>query len=476
MSDYYTTLQVNPDVSAAEIKRAYFGLVRTYPPDLYPDQFMKIRNAYEVLIDPNTRREYDSYASLPSLVKLYYNEGRQAFELGDYAGAIKYLEEVLKTYKHFNVVNCILGDAYLKNGNSGKAIKIFEELVHREPQNAGFAGRLANSYELRGWHYKAIDQYIYALSLDEDNIGLWLGLIRSYLTAGCIYDAVETIKNGLEVSNQKGWDNLELYYQYVIVNIMTGDLESMHNNIEDLKRKALDDEDSKTNVAWFLASLSNMINNVGLGFIAVSTIDAATELLPDDPHIREIEKEIKDITGIVNQIKELRHDPFISELIFDMIKHEINGKSLFEEIENGEEIDEEELQHFEGMQFVLEFNLIAEIDAYRSDVFRLKKNYPELYELKKDFFNKVINRRKERKLFETYLKKHKIMQKTMPHVLDPDYEMDNLEEEENSIFDDSDEAPIEIAETYVRPSPKIGRNEPCPCNSGKKYKKCCGKN
>lgn len=22
---------------------------------------------------------------------------------------------------------------------------------------------------------------------------------------------------------------------------------------------------------------------------------------------------------------------------------------------------------------------------------------------------------------------------------------------------------------------KVGRNEPCPCKSGKKYKKCCGK-
>lgn len=22
---------------------------------------------------------------------------------------------------------------------------------------------------------------------------------------------------------------------------------------------------------------------------------------------------------------------------------------------------------------------------------------------------------------------------------------------------------------------KIGRNDPCPCNSGKKYKKCCGR-
>ena len=23
--------------------------------------------------------------------------------------------------------------------------------------------------------------------------------------------------------------------------------------------------------------------------------------------------------------------------------------------------------------------------------------------------------------------------------------------------------------------PKVGRNEPCPCGSGKKYKKCCGR-
>jgi len=28
----------------------------------------------------------------------------------------------------------------------------------------------------------------------------------------------------------------------------------------------------------------------------------------------------------------------------------------------------------------------------------------------------------------------------------------------------------------VRVGPKVGRNDPCPCNSGKKYKHCCGKN
>ena len=30
-----------------------------------------------------------------------------------------------------------------------------------------------------------------------------------------------------------------------------------------------------------------------------------------------------------------------------------------------------------------------------------------------------------------------------------------------------------MPETYVRSEPKIGRNDPCPCGSGKKYKKCC---
>ena len=29
---------------------------------------------------------------------------------------------------------------------------------------------------------------------------------------------------------------------------------------------------------------------------------------------------------------------------------------------------------------------------------------------------------------------------------------------------------------FVNASPKIGRNEPCPCGSGKKYKNCCGRN
>jgi preprotein translocase subunit SecA len=37
------------------------------------------------------------------------------------------------------------------------------------------------------------------------------------------------------------------------------------------------------------------------------------------------------------------------------------------------------------------------------------------------------------------------------------------------------EAPV-TAQTVTRESPKVGRNDPCPCGSGKKYKKCHGVN
>ena len=32
------------------------------------------------------------------------------------------------------------------------------------------------------------------------------------------------------------------------------------------------------------------------------------------------------------------------------------------------------------------------------------------------------------------------------------------------------------SQPYIKTEPKIGRNDSCPCGSGKKYKKCCGRN
>jgi hypothetical protein len=81
----------------------------------------------------------------------------------------------------------------------------------------------------------------------------------------------------------------------------------------------------------------------------------------------------------------------------------------------------------------------------------------------------------------------------MPRTEFPEYEQwkDDLEARPNAVFawdrikkdtDYEDEGPRPSriwttdnasTTTIVNEQPKVGRNDPCPCGSGKKYKKCC---
>jgi len=60
-----------------------------------------------------------------------------------------------------------------------------------------------------------------------------------------------------------------------------------------------------------------------------------------------------------------------------------------------------------------------------------------------------------------------VLKKKHPHLFD-----DILGEEDSFI----DAMPPLNNEPFVRQTQKIGRNVPCPCGSGKKYKRCCGAN
>jgi preprotein translocase subunit SecA len=64
------------------------------------------------------------------------------------------------------------------------------------------------------------------------------------------------------------------------------------------------------------------------------------------------------------------------------------------------------------------------------------------------------------------------------------YQVSQLVHEQLSGYDDlardmaAQQAAAEAQkpQTIIRATPKVGRNDPCPCGSGKKFKKCCGRN
>lgn len=64
--NYYEILEISQSASYSDIKRAYYSLCKRYHPDVNPNSanlFKNINEAYDILINPVTRKEYDNLLS-----------------------------------------------------------------------------------------------------------------------------------------------------------------------------------------------------------------------------------------------------------------------------------------------------------------------------------------------------------------------------------------------------------------------------
>lgn len=83
----YSLLNINANATKNEIKIAYFKAAKKYHPDLNPNdpsakvKFQKISSAYEILIDPIKRSEYDKFGrNTTSEEKYYSNKAEDIFD------------------------------------------------------------------------------------------------------------------------------------------------------------------------------------------------------------------------------------------------------------------------------------------------------------------------------------------------------------------------------------------------------------
>ncbi|MBS1251421.1 MAG: Chaperone protein DnaJ [Anaerolineales bacterium] len=65
IEDPYAILDIPRDVDQDTIKRVYFELVRAHPPETDPEEFKRIRAAYEKLRTPERRAQTDMFLLQP---------------------------------------------------------------------------------------------------------------------------------------------------------------------------------------------------------------------------------------------------------------------------------------------------------------------------------------------------------------------------------------------------------------------------
>jgi curved DNA-binding protein CbpA len=64
MSDPFDVLRCAPTLDEGAIRRAYYAELRLHPPHQDPDGFKRLREAYEVLLDPKGRAA--SFLAVPT--------------------------------------------------------------------------------------------------------------------------------------------------------------------------------------------------------------------------------------------------------------------------------------------------------------------------------------------------------------------------------------------------------------------------
>lgn len=113
--NYYRTLGVRVNATPKSIKAGYEAKLKDYPEEQYPEEFRRIREAYENLIDPVLRDEYDFTRKNGSTQKLdvLISQGTDAFAAGDFRLAEELFRKVLELKPDHTGASIALSGVYL---------------------------------------------------------------------------------------------------------------------------------------------------------------------------------------------------------------------------------------------------------------------------------------------------------------------------------------------------------------------------
>jgi len=430
--NYYELLNIERGADVNEIKRAYFSAVKLHSPDSDPEGFKAIRVAYETLYDPKKRTEYDAFFTASGDLQNELLAARELIRENKYKQAAEFLTELSGNNPDSTDAKRLLAEVLWNMKKSGTADKMCGELLEKNPSDYDTLLLRAKIAESMKHIDKANDYYNDAVNVDPLNPRAWVaymhyGLNKArWLVSNIFYRAMEQDKNMFR----------DEYVFYLVgaheTNLFNGEdyLEYYDKFAEFYINDKNPDEDLYSQVMRLMPQFIERDELIPFVEKILPTLEKSKQYSDED------EKSFKYIR-IAIVMQKLRSDKRIHDVLVDLTE------CLLEEVEDKND------------RLQMEVYIVFNISILRPSIKVLKNEYPEYYKLNQAFYNDVLNEKKEEFLTDKYTAIFKKLRRTDRDFIDDE-------------FYDDDEKP------FKRETPKIGRNDPCPCGSGKKYKKCCG--
>lgn len=463
MNTDYETLGLKPGASQEEIKKAYFKLVRLHSPESDPQRFQEIRKAYEQLKNVHNKPDGPVFPALsdPMAVKMMHQiqSYRKEKNITLYRDAC---EEAWEHFPNDTQFLYLLIMAQRRCGNTGKAVKNAELLVRKDPKNKWYQMVLAFSYRDRGYTQKALTACKKAYALGCRDID-FLIMYAGFCDDNQLYDEgiaalLDIVRQNTRWSREDIPNLIEAYSGLLTMNHYA-ESESLLSILDSLyaflKQYSIYLKEQMPELSLIL---SNACMSVAYDSQEYKKADQIFSYI-QKTCISDEEKEMIQSAIELFHFQRVLADSRISDTLISYLKLVHGVGILFEE-------EDDVYKRFAIADAQL--CMIEERKKILSQVEILKQEHPQEYEKIADFIQKLENESKVQILKDSLLKNY--------HRLEPFFSGGRYYEQYpqekiralGTVLNEGYED-----EPYVRTTKKIGRNDPCPCGSGKKYKHCC---
>ena len=463
MNQDYKVLGLTPGADQDEIKKAYFRQIRRHTPEKDPEGFRRLREAYDRLrAEENADVQEENAPVFPPFETVLERQFAEQIEQCKITGNCllqrNTAEEAWKRFPGNLYFLYQLTIAQQLTGNSGKAVKNAELLVKKEPGNKWFQRELALSLLERGYTTKAWHALgrAYAMGCrDRKFLVKYLGECQKYV------DTEQRVRQIFKdyFSTKQSWNAddmvdaffaasglLDVCYERELGDDLQQEFDLLTGFID--QNAGFMSETAKDWSTILALICGRLHSGNGNAAKAERTFRLLRESAADEGSESEITKQLEHcIWKLLDQDEQI--DRSIKVLY---AAYELNGSDKLTKTARMDAL----LCMLKAKETVL-----AQLPV-------LEQEYPMLYNRIEPYVSQLQLEGKALEELRVSLELS-FREAAAKFPVDFFYYKWYPEEKKKALG-------RQIAsgeDTYTRQHKKIGRNDPCPCGSGRKFKQCC---
>jgi tetratricopeptide (TPR) repeat protein len=289
--NFYERLGLESSASTDEIRRAYRSLLRQYPPERAPEEFKRIREAYETLGNPGSRAEYDERPD--PVIEKWLHTGHQAMKAEDYPLAERYFKQVLLQQPDLSFVRNLLGLCFLYQDEEAKAAAQFERLLSQPDAPAAWFGNAGHAYRRTARYADAEHAFQEACKRATDNpVDYVVGLADVYMDQGETTMAVALLERAIKADGVVDFQDVGYFTKLLELWLREANLSKATQVLQRMKAIATD-EDQRRYLAWKLGIICQQLVIAQVFRFVPPVAQLAHELQPKDPDYGALEQVAK---------------------------------------------------------------------------------------------------------------------------------------------------------------------------------------